>query len=68
MGLIDYKNKVCVVTGAASGIGLATVKLLLEEGADVYAMDLAYIWLYNKFFCSMGFSRYFYWKYISFIL
>lgn len=41
MGLIDYKNKVCVVTGAASGIGLATVKLLLEEGAEVYAMDLA---------------------------
>ena len=41
MGLIDYKDKVCVVTGAASGIGLATVKLLLEEGADVYAMDLA---------------------------
>ena len=41
MGLIDYKDKVCVVTGAASGIGLATVKLLLEEGAEVYAMDLA---------------------------
>lgn len=41
MGLIDYKGKVCVVTGAASGIGLATVKLLLEEGAEVYAMDLA---------------------------
>ena len=41
MGLINYKDKVCVVTGAASGIGLATVKLLLEEGAKVYAMDLA---------------------------
>ena len=41
MGLINYKDKVCVVTGAASGIGLATVKLLLEEGAEVYAMDLA---------------------------
>ena len=41
MGLIDYRDKVCVVTGAASGIGLATVKLLLEEGAEVYALDLA---------------------------
>ena len=41
MGLINYKDKVCVVTGAASGIGLATVKLLLEEGAEVYAIDLA---------------------------
>ena len=41
MGLLNYKGKVCVVTGAASGIGLATVKLLLEEGAEVYAMDLA---------------------------
>ncbi len=47
MGLIDYKDKVCVVTGAASGIGLATVKLLLEEGADVYAMDLADISIGN---------------------
>ena len=45
MGLINYKDKVCVVTGAASGIGLATVKLLLEEGAKVYAMDL-----YSPFF------------------
>ena len=47
MGLINYKNKVCVVTGAASGIGLATVKLLLEEGAEVYAMDLADISIGN---------------------
>lgn len=47
MGLINYKDKVCVVTGAASGIGLATVKLLLEEGAKVYAMDLADISIGN---------------------
>lgn len=47
MGLINYKDKVCVVTGAASGIGLATVKLLLEEGAEVYAMDLADISIGN---------------------
>ena len=34
-----YKEKVCVVTGAASGIGLATTKLLVDEGAIVYALD-----------------------------
>ena len=36
---MNYKDKICVVTGAASGIGLATVKLLVEEGAEVYALD-----------------------------
>lgn len=36
---MNYKNKVCVVTGASSGIGLSTVKLLVEEGAIVYALD-----------------------------
>ena len=29
-----------VVTGAASGIGLATVELLLERGYDVLGVDL----------------------------
>ena len=35
-----YNNKICVVTGAASGIGKATVDLLLELGAKVYALDI----------------------------
>ena len=34
-----YKDKVCVVTGASSGVGFATTKLLLEEEAIVYAID-----------------------------
>jgi NAD(P)-dependent dehydrogenase (short-subunit alcohol dehydrogenase family) len=32
-------NKVAVITGAASGIGLATLELLVEEGAKVVAAD-----------------------------
>jgi NAD(P)-dependent dehydrogenase (short-subunit alcohol dehydrogenase family) len=40
MNKIDYKDKVCVVTGAASGIGYATVKMLLEMEAKVYALDI----------------------------
>lgn len=34
-----YEGKVCVVTGAASGIGLATAEILVDLGAKVYALD-----------------------------
>lgn len=36
---LDYKDKVCVVTGAASGMGRATAEMLVDLGAQVYALD-----------------------------
>jgi len=35
-----YENKIAVVTGAANGIGACMVKRLLEEGANVAALDI----------------------------
>jgi len=37
---MTFNGKIAVVTGAASGIGKATVELLLEQGAQVVAIDL----------------------------
>lgn len=34
-----YKGKVCVVTGASSGMGEAAAKILTELGAQVYALN-----------------------------
>lgn len=39
MKTLGYSGKICVVTGAASGIGKALTASLLEEGAEVYALD-----------------------------
>ena len=38
--LFGYENQTVVITGAASGIGRAATELLLELGAEVYALDL----------------------------
>jgi NAD(P)-dependent dehydrogenase (short-subunit alcohol dehydrogenase family) len=36
---ISFQNKVALVTGAASGIGLATAKAFAESGAAVVVAD-----------------------------
>jgi NAD(P)-dependent dehydrogenase (short-subunit alcohol dehydrogenase family) len=38
---VRLENKVCVITGAAGGIGSATVGLFRREGAKVVGVDLA---------------------------
>lgn len=35
-----YDGKVCIVTGASSGMGKATTQMLVELGAKVYAIDM----------------------------
>lgn len=35
-----YNEKICVVTGASSGMGEATARMLVDLGARVYAIDL----------------------------
>ncbi len=39
--LLGYKGKDVVVTGAASGMGMAAAQLLVECGATVHALDIA---------------------------
>ncbi len=39
--LLDYTGRRVVITGAASGIGEATARLLIERGAEVHALDVA---------------------------
>ena len=36
---LGYEGKVCVVTGAASGVGEAITEALVDLGAIVYALD-----------------------------
>ncbi len=37
----SYQGKRVIVTGAASGMGAATVAMLLDRGAEVHALDIA---------------------------
>lgn len=38
--ILGYKGKDVVITGAASGMGASATELLLEAGANVYALDI----------------------------
>jgi NAD(P)-dependent dehydrogenase (short-subunit alcohol dehydrogenase family) len=38
--ILKYQGKVCVVTGAASGMGGACAEILVDLGADVIALDV----------------------------
>lgn len=38
--LLNYEGKICVVTGAASGMGKSTVEMLVDLKAVVYALDI----------------------------
>jgi len=37
---LNYKDAICVVTGAASGIGKATAEILVDLGAAVFTLDI----------------------------
>lgn len=37
---LGYKGKVVVITGAATGMGGVATKMLLDAGAEVYALDI----------------------------
>ena len=37
---MDITNKVALVTGGASGLGLSTAELLIESGSKVVLLDL----------------------------
>ena len=43
MALLRYDGKQVVITGAATGMGHETVRLLLDAGASVTALDVAEI-------------------------
>lgn len=47
MGRLD--NKIAIITGAASGMGLAATNLFLKEGAKVVATDIAIAKLKEEF-------------------
>lgn len=54
---LGYKDKVCVVTGAASGMGKACAEALVDLGAKVYALDVAEVTtpgIEAFYHCNMG--------------
>ena len=41
--LLDFSDRVVVITGSATGIGAATLDLLAGHGAEIHALDVAYV-------------------------
>jgi NAD(P)-dependent dehydrogenase (short-subunit alcohol dehydrogenase family) len=39
--VLGYQGKQVVITGAASGMGAAAAQLLVDLGAQVYALDIS---------------------------
>ena len=39
--VLGYQDRNVVITGAASGMGQAAAQLLVDLGANVYALDIA---------------------------
>lgn len=54
MEKINYKGKVCVVTGAASGMGLSVVKMLSELDAEIIGVDIKEVPVPVKKFIQMN--------------
>lgn len=55
--LFGYEGKRAVITGAASGMGQATARLLVELGAEVYALDIKGVTVSVKKYVSTDLSK-----------
>jgi len=57
--MFDLKGKIAVITGGASGIGLATAQLFAKQGAEVCIIDLKAADMVNDILPVIGNIRYF---------
>ncbi len=55
--MFNYKDKVCVVTGASSGMGKATAEMLVKEGAKVWALDIQNVEVHGAQYVNVDLSK-----------